>query len=115
MAQSGKSATRDFRRQRLTAFALVPLGLIFVALVVALAGSDYETARACLANPLVAGVIVLLVIATAVHMRIGMNEIIDDYVQDSTLHKLSKTGNFLFCAAVVLGSIYAALKILIGF
>lgn len=110
-----KSATRHFRRQRTTALALIPLSFILIATVIALAGADYETARAHLANPVVAALVLIILLPALVHMRIGMDDIIDDYVQGRFLNVLSKLANALFCAAVALGSLTAAAKILIGF
>jgi succinate dehydrogenase / fumarate reductase membrane anchor subunit len=110
-----KSATRAFRRQRATALALVPLALILVAVVVALSGTDYETARHYLGNPLVAIFLVLLVGAGVVHMRIGMMEIIDDYVPNAFLRHLTLLANYAFAIAVGLGCLYAVAKIAIGF
>jgi succinate dehydrogenase / fumarate reductase membrane anchor subunit len=110
-----KSATRAFSIQRKSALALIPLALFLIALILALSGSDYEMAHHYLGNPIVSILVILAILATVAHMRIGMNEIIDDYVQGHALHVLAKAANFLFSVAVGLGSIYAALKILIGF
>ena len=115
MAGSGKSATREFRIQRSTALALIPLAFVLIAMVIALAGSDYETAHAYLGNPILALLVLVIIVVAAAHMRIGMGEIIADYVHNGFLKALSVFGNFLFCAAVVLGSVYAAAKILFGF
>lgn len=110
-----KSATRAFSIQRKSALALIPLALFLIALILALSGTDYETARHYLGNPIVSLLVIVTILATVAHMRIGMNEVIEDYVHGSFLHVLAKTVNILFCVAVGLGSIYAALKILIGF
>jgi succinate dehydrogenase / fumarate reductase, membrane anchor subunit len=110
-----KSATRDFRRQRTTALALIPLALFLIALLLALAGADYETARHYLGNPIVSFLVVLTIVSAVLHMRVGMGEVIEDYVHGRFFHVLALTANILFCVAVGLASIYAALKILIGF
>jgi succinate dehydrogenase / fumarate reductase membrane anchor subunit len=109
-----KSATRAFRRQRTTALALFPLALIFVAVVVALAGADYETVRHYLGNPLLGAFFVLLVLAGVIHMRIGMMEIIEDYVH-GFLKYLALFANYAFAIAVGLGCLYAVAKIVVGF
>ncbi len=110
-----KAATRAFRRQRTTALALVPLALVFVAVVVALAGSGYETAHHYLGNPIIAAFFALLVIAGVIHMRIGMMEIVEDYVPNAVLRHLSLFLNYVFCIAVGLACLYAVAKVLIGF
>jgi succinate dehydrogenase hydrophobic anchor subunit len=77
---SAKAGTRDFWIQRLTAAANVPLALLLIAFVVALAGADYATVRSYLGNPLVAIPMLLLVLSGTWHMRIG------------TLHSLELAG-----------------------
>jgi succinate dehydrogenase / fumarate reductase membrane anchor subunit len=109
-----KSATRAYRRQRTTALALVPLALLLIAVVVALAGSDYETARHYLGNPLLGALLVLLVLAGVIHMRIGMMEIIEDYVH-GFLKYVSLVANYVFAIAVGLVCLYAVAKIVVGF
>ncbi|HEX7775752.1 MAG TPA: succinate dehydrogenase, hydrophobic membrane anchor protein [Parvibaculum sp.] len=110
-----KSATRAFRRQRTTALALFPLALVFVAVVVALAGADYDTAKHYLGNPLLGAFFVLLILAGVIHMRIGMMEIIDDYVPNAALRHLTLFLNYVFAVAVGLTCLYAVVKIVIGF
>ncbi|ECD4520240.1 succinate dehydrogenase, hydrophobic membrane anchor protein, partial [Salmonella enterica subsp. enterica serovar Virchow] len=77
---SAHEGTMHFWRQRLTGIALVPLTLFFVGLIIALSGADYATTRSALANPFVALTIALMLIAGLVHMRLGMQSVIEDYV-----------------------------------
>lgn len=71
--------TATFIAQRTSAVILLPLTLWFLTGAVAHAGSSYEDMRAWLVAPLNAGLMGALILAGAVHMRIGVNEIIDDY------------------------------------
>lgn len=66
--------------QRVTAIALVPLTVWFVASVVAMAGADYAAMRAWIASPLVAVLMLLLIVATFYHAALGLQVIIEDYV-----------------------------------
>jgi succinate dehydrogenase / fumarate reductase membrane anchor subunit len=72
--------TATFIAQRTSAVILVPLAVWFLAGAVAHAGSTYEEMRAWLATPLNAVLMGALILAGAFHMRIGLNEIIDDYI-----------------------------------
>lgn len=71
--------TATFIAQRASAVLLLPLIAWFLASAVAHAGASYEEMRAWLSAPLNAIAIGLLVLIGAFHMRIGVNEIIDDY------------------------------------
>lgn len=105
---SPKAATRGFKWQRITAALNIALLAFLIWLVVSLAGGDRAAMVAIIANPLVALVLVALVVNVCVHMRIGMREIIEDYVHDPRLNRLSLGLNeafVLFVGIVALGSI----------
>jgi succinate dehydrogenase / fumarate reductase membrane anchor subunit len=111
---SAKSGTGAHIRQRITAIAMVPLALFFTGFLVSLVGADYETARAALGNPLVAVAALLFVIAAIMHMRTGMQIVIEDYVTGARLRSLALIGNFFFSYAVGLACLYAVAKIGFG-
>lgn len=107
---SPKRATRGFITQRLTgALNVLFLGFL-VWLVVRLAGSAREEMVAVVANPFVAIVLALLIVNVAVHMRIGMREIIEDYLADRT-KRLALTVNDIFVLGVGLLALISLIKI----
>lgn len=108
---SARSGTEDHIVQRATALAIAPLAIFFIISVMALAGAEYETARAYLANPLVSILFVALIGAVVIHMRIGMKIVIEDYVHGETLKHFTLIANSFFSYAIGLACIYAALKI----
>ncbi|MEM7223533.1 MAG: succinate dehydrogenase, hydrophobic membrane anchor protein [Pseudomonadota bacterium] len=77
---SAKSGTEHWWAQRLTALALIPLCLWFVASIAAMVGADYATMRAWVDSPLVAGLLILLILATFYHAYLGVQVVIEDYV-----------------------------------
>jgi succinate dehydrogenase / fumarate reductase membrane anchor subunit len=99
----GKGATRSFIVQRLTGACNVLFLLFFIWLVVRLAGADRAQMVSVIANPVVAIITALLLVSITVHMRIGMLEIIEDYVHDEKLYRLSLFLNTAF--AVLIGVI----------
>ena len=111
---SAKSGTEHFWVQRLTAIATIPLAIFLIALIVALTGADYETVRACLGNPLVSILLLLLILSGVTHMRVGMQDIIEDYVHAEGLKMLALIGNTFFSIAVGLACAYAALRLGFG-
>jgi succinate dehydrogenase / fumarate reductase, membrane anchor subunit len=108
---SAKAGTRDFRIQRLTAAANVPLALLLIAFVVALTGADYATVRSYLGNPLVAIPMLLLVLSGTWHMRIGMQVILEDYIHKEGPKVVLLALNNFFSAVVAIAGVYAILKI----
>jgi succinate dehydrogenase / fumarate reductase membrane anchor subunit len=82
-----KSGTTHFWQQRVTAIANVPM-VIFL--------------------------LVLSFVSILWHMRLGMEMVIEDYVQDARALHASLLANNIFTATVGLAALYAILKIFFG-
>lgn len=108
---SAKSGTGDHVRQRVTAVALVPLALFFIGFVVMLTGADYATARAWLGNPFIGIAALLLIAATIMHMRVGMQIVIEDYITGTRMRSAALIANFFFCYAAGFACLYAVVKL----
>lgn len=111
---SAKEGTGHFVRQRLTAFANVPLILAFVCILVSVQGEDHASVVATLSSPIVAVIMLAVVLSAVVHMRIGMQVIIEDYVHGEGLKLICLAFNSLFAASIGLLSAFALLKIAFG-
>ncbi len=74
------SGVEHFWRERVTAAALVPLTAWFVYAVFHLIGVPYENVIGYLGEPLHAVLLVLFLIASLIHMTLGMQVVIEDYV-----------------------------------
>ncbi len=111
---SAKYGTEDYWMQRLTAAALVPLGVFLIVFLVMHAGAPYASARAALANPFVAILLAATIIAGAIHMKIGMQVIIEDYVHGEPWKVACVVLNWFFAALIVVGSLWAVAKLSFG-
>ena len=108
------SGTSDFWRQRITAVALTLLIVPVIAIILMLVGRNQAGAAQILGSLPIAIILVLFIIASTWHMRIGMQIVIEDYVHNEKLKLAGVMANNFFCIAVALASIYAILKLSSG-
>jgi len=108
------SGTGDFWRQRITAVAMTLLIVPVVAVVIMLLGRNQAGAAQILGSIPIAVIMLLFVIASCWHMKIGMQVVIEDYVHSEPLKLVSVMANNFFCVTVALASIYALIKLSSG-
>jgi len=111
---SARDGLREWRLQRTTALALIPLGLYFAASMLRLATSDQMTAAAWLTSPVPALLVILFVLATLAHAVVGLRSVLADYVH--TRARLVAAELLVRGAAVILAgaSVLAVLKLFLG-
>ena len=111
---SAKSGTGHFWLQRVTAVANLVLAIGFLCVVLSLIGKPYGAAIATLAKPQVAILMLLFVVSGAVHMRLGLQVIIEDYVHGEGTKLACLILNTFCTAAVGIVSVFALLKLAFG-
>jgi len=111
---SARSGTEHFWHQRLTAMANIPLTIGFVVVVASLMGRNHAAVVQILGSPLVAVLMLLFILSATVHMRIGMQVIIEDYVHDEVAKFTMLIANTFFAVVVALASAFAILKLSFG-
>lgn len=111
---SAKHGTEHFWRQRVTSVALVPLTVFFLVTVLALVGADHDRVVAALSSPWVAVPMLLVVVVAAMHMRLGMEVIIEDYVHSELVKLVLLIANTAFAAVVALLGAVALLMLVVG-
>jgi succinate dehydrogenase membrane anchor subunit len=108
------SGTTDFWRQRLTAVAMTLLILPVLFVILTLVGRNHAGAAQILGSLPIAIILLLFIVASTWHMKIGMQVVIEDYVHNERLKLASIMANNFFCFVVALASIYALLKLSSG-
>ncbi len=111
---SAHEGTGHFWQQRLTGIALVPLTLFFVGFLVCTNGADYAAVRSALGHPVVALVFAVMLISGLIHMRLGMQVIIEDYVHGEGSKLTLLILNTFFTIAVGVVSVFALAKLSFG-
>ena len=104
---SAREGTDHFWRQRLTAVANVPLIGFFILFIIAYNGEPY----AVVVGALLLG---LVVISGVIHMKLGMQMIIEDYVHAEGMKISLLILNTFFAIAVGAVSLFAVLKLGFG-
>ena len=111
---SSHSGTGDFWRQRLTAVAMVVLIVPVIVVVLMLIGSNQAGAKQIFSSLPIAIIMLLFIVASTWHMKIGMQVVIEDYIHNERLKLVSVMANNFFCFAVAFASVYAILKMSSG-
>jgi succinate dehydrogenase / fumarate reductase, membrane anchor subunit len=111
---SARDGLKEWRLQRWTALALIPLGLYFVASMLRLATSDEDTAAAWLGSPVPALLMILLLMALFAHALVGLRSVLEDYVH--TRARLVAADLLVRALTIVLtvAGVLAELKLFLG-
>ncbi|MET4220472.1 succinate dehydrogenase / fumarate reductase membrane anchor subunit [Bradyrhizobium sp. LB7.2] len=108
------SGTSDFWRQRITAVAMTLLMLPVIVVVMMTLGSNQAGAKVILGSLPIAVIMLLFIVASVWHMKIGMQVVIEDYIHNEKLKLISVMLNNFFSIAVAFASTYAILKLSSG-
>jgi len=111
---SAKEGADHFWLQRVTGAANALLATFAIGLGVHLAGADHGEVTATLKHPLVALPLLLFLVSAALHMRIGMQVVIEDYVHAEGAKIALLMLNTFFAIAVAAAGILSILKISFG-
>ena len=110
---SAKKGSQRWWAERVTAVALVPLTLWFVASIIAHAGSDYATFITWLQAPLTTLLMILLLIALFHHSALDLQVVIEDYVH-SGFKFAAVIAVRLGCYGLAVAGIIATLRVAFG-
>ncbi|MEZ5690541.1 MAG: succinate dehydrogenase, hydrophobic membrane anchor protein [Rickettsiales bacterium] len=109
---SAKHGVSHWWLQRLTAIALIPLGLWLVSSIISVMLSpDVLTVAHWFSSPFNALFMALFIIAMFFHAKLGMQVIIEDYVKCSCMRYGMLIANSFFCLGGTAFCLIAILKI----
>jgi succinate dehydrogenase / fumarate reductase, membrane anchor subunit len=111
---AAKSGTTAFWHQRVTAIANVPLTIAVVVIIIMLLGRNQPAVAQILGSPAVTIIMMLFIVSTTAHMRIGMQVIIEDYVHGDLFKLTLIVVNSFFAVVMGLISAYGLLKLSYG-
>ena len=108
---SARSGAHHFMVQRITAVALIGLGLWIVWIALEMLHMDYAAARALIARPLNAVLMISFVIASFWHAQLGLQVVIEDYVHTRWLELASQIAIKFICFLGAAASVLAIIRI----
>jgi succinate dehydrogenase / fumarate reductase membrane anchor subunit len=111
---TAKGAAEHWWIQRLTAVALVPLGLWFAIELLLLPDVSYAAALAWVHRPYSSVMLILFVLAVAYHSYLGVQVVIEDYVEGKGPKVVAIVGSAFAHASLTIATIFAILKIAFG-
>jgi succinate dehydrogenase / fumarate reductase membrane anchor subunit len=108
---SSHSGVTHFWRQRVTAAALIPLSIWFGVSVLGLVGAHEAATLAFLSQPLNAILMAAFAVILLYHMVLGLQVVVDDYVQGNAQKLILMLAMRGFAIAAGATSIFALLRI----
>lgn len=111
---SAKNGLHHWWVQRLTALALVPLTVWFVASIVGLVGASYEDVRLWLQGPVNVTAMVLFLAVALHHAHLGVQVVLEDYVASHGLRVASVIIVKLLCYGLAALGIVSTLVVTFG-
>ena len=107
---SSSSAVNHWKYQRLSAIALIPLTIWFIISIASLADANYVSVLNWLQTPLTTALLSLFVIVSCYHAVLGIEVVVEDYIQEPTRHRLFNLIRIVLLAAALL-SLLVIIKI----
>jgi succinate dehydrogenase / fumarate reductase membrane anchor subunit len=111
---TAKGAAEHWWVQRMTAVALLPLGLWLAYELLTMPGFDYASVVAWVREPVTSILLILLVVAAGYHSALGVQVVIEDYVTGKGLRAATLMASTLAHVALTIAAVFAVLKIAFG-
>ena len=110
---SAHSGVQHWWAQRVSAIALIPLTVWFIAAIIAQTGADYTTFVTWMRNPVTDILMRLLLIALFYHAALGLQMVVEDYIH-SGVRFAAVIAVRLSCFTLAIAGIIAMIRIAAG-
>ena len=100
--------------QRLTAIALIPLGLWFVFAFASLSDFSYQSVITFIQAPMNSVLLVLTLLILSYHSQLGVQVVVEDYIHNATLKSMILMSASFAHVVVALVGVFSVLKISLG-
>jgi succinate dehydrogenase / fumarate reductase membrane anchor subunit len=100
--------------QRITAVALLGLGVWFVWMVLSMLHMDYAAAHALIAQPFNAVLMLAFVVALFWHAQLGLQVVIEDYVHTRGLELALQISVKFLCFLGAAACVLAVIRVALG-
>ncbi|MFK5986060.1 MAG: succinate dehydrogenase, hydrophobic membrane anchor protein [Pseudomonadota bacterium] len=107
------SPVQHWKHQRRSAVALIPLTTWLLISISSLAGADYKSVSMWIASPMTIALLGLFLIVSTYHAVLGIEVVLEDYLQPPFRHTLFGIIRITLLIAVLL-SLFAIIKITMG-
>ena len=108
---SAKEGADHWFAQRITAIANIPLMLWLVWSMVGLKDSTYSEFTAWLAQPVTAILMILVILSTFYHAKLGSQVVTEDYIHCEGFKMVKLIGQKLFFFGLAIVCIFSILKV----
>jgi len=111
---TAKGAAEHWWLQRMTAVALLPLGLWLAYELLTLGSFDYASVVGWVREPVTSILLILLVVAVGYHSALGVQVVIEDYVTGKGARAATLMASTLAHFALTIAAVFAVLRIAFG-
>lgn len=110
---SARSGTDDFVKDRIRAVMLLVLTPYVIGTGILLFGRPFDEVSAALRSPLTGLPIGVFIVFSILHMRLGMQTIIEDYIHHAGMKLALTMLNIVFCLTAGVACTFALARILL--
>ena len=111
---SAKEGVAHWWAQRLTAVALLPLGMWFIVGLASAASESHAATVEWISSPVSAGLLIFLIVALLYHTALGLQVVFEDYIHGEGLRIACIVAMQLICFALAMIGVVSVISVVLG-